>query len=188
MTKSQTNNPAFTLLKKDHDKVKDLFDQFEKAKGLAAKKKIVDQALLELEVHAAIEEELFYPTIRKAVGKEDMNEADEEHHVAKILISELSEMNGDEEHYSAKFTVLSENVRHHIGEEESQLFSKAHDAKIDFDALCAAMQKRKEDLLANGVPLAAESVMVAASHGKGDSPAQASENANPQSARKFWKK
>src|ERR1017187_2860545 len=104
-------NPAFALLKKDHDTVKDLFDRFENAEGRPAKKKIVEQALAKLKVHATIEEEIFYPAVRKPVGKDTMNEADEEHHVAKTLIAELEEMDGRETHYDAKFTVLAKNVR-----------------------------------------------------------------------------
>ena len=168
-----TTNPAIALLKKDHDVVKDLFDKFEKAGGRPAKKKIVEQALAELKVHAALEEELFYPAVRKPVGKDIMNEADEEHHVAKVLIAELEGMDGREDHYDAKFTVLAENVRHHIKEEENEVFPKARDASIDFEALSQAMLQRKEKLLANGVPPVAEDAMVAATHGKGDSPAQA---------------
>jgi hypothetical protein len=168
-----TTNPALALLKKDHDTVKDLFDQFEKAESRPAKKKIVEQTLAELKVHAAIEEELFYPAVRKPVGKDIMNEADEEHHVAKVLIAELEDMDGREDHYDAKFKVLAENVRHHIKEEENEVFPKAKDSKVDFEGLNEAMRQRKETLLANGVPPAAEEAMVAASHGKGDSPAQA---------------
>jgi hemerythrin superfamily protein len=78
-----TTNPVLALLKKDHDTVKDLFDRFEKAEGWPAKKKIVRLALTELKVHAEIEEELFYPAVRKPVGKDILNEADEEHLVAK---------------------------------------------------------------------------------------------------------
>jgi len=113
-----TTNPALSLLKKDHDTVKDLFDKFEKAEGRPAKKKIVNQALAELKVHAAIEEDLFYPAVRKPVGKDIMNEADEEHHVAKVLIAELEGMDGREDHYDAKFTVLAENVRPYQGRRE----------------------------------------------------------------------
>src|SRR4051812_18089518 len=109
-----TTNPAAAILKDDHERVRGLFDQFEAAKGRAAKGKIVRRALAELKVHAAIEEELFYPAVRKAVGKEVMNEADEEHHVAKLLIAELDRMDGSESHFDAKFLVLAENVRHHI--------------------------------------------------------------------------
>ena len=168
-------NPALAILKKDHDTVKDLFDRFETAESRPAKKKIVDQALVELKVHAAIEEEIFYPAVRRPVGKDVMNEADEEHHVAKILIAELEEMDGRETHYDAKFTVLAENVRHHIKEEESEVFPKAKEANIDFASLAQTMTVRKATLLAKGVPPAAEAAMVAGSRGKGDSPAQAAD-------------
>jgi hemerythrin superfamily protein len=168
-----TTNPALVLLKKDHDTVKDLFDSFEKATSRPAKVKIVTQSLSELKVHAAIEEEIFYPAVRKSVGKDIMNEADEEHHVAKVLIAELEGMDGREDHYDAKFTVLSENVRHHIKEEENEVFPKVKDATMDFEALSRKMSRRKETLLAQGVPPTAEEAMVSASHGRGDSPAQA---------------
>ena len=104
-----------------------------------------------------------------------MNEADEEHHVAKILIAELEEMDGRETHYDPKFTVLAENVRHHIKEEEGEVFPKAKDANIDFASLAQTMAARKATLLGQGVPPAAEAAMVAGSHGKGDSPAQAAD-------------
>jgi hemerythrin-like domain-containing protein len=178
-----TTNLALSFLKKDHDTVKDVFDKFEKAEGRPAKKKIVNQALAELKVHAAIEEELFYPAVLKPIGKDIMNEADEEHHVAKVLIPELEGMDGREDHYDAKFTVLAENVRHHIKEEENEVFPKAKDAAIDFEELSHAMGQRKETLLAKGVPPAAEDAMVAASHGKGDSPGQAAHKRKPRAAK-----
>jgi len=180
-------NPAISLLKKDHDTVKELFEKFEKTESRAAKKKIVDQAISELKVHAVIEEELFYPAVRKPVGNDIMNEADEEHHVAKVLIAELEEMDGHEDHYDAKFTVLSENVRHHIKEEENEVFPKARGAAIDFDALNQAMLKRKAKLLASGVPPAAEAAMVGAMHGKGDSPAQAAERTKSHAQKRSGK-
>jgi len=179
-----TTNPALALLKKDHDTVKGLFEEFEKAEGRPLKKKIVGQALTELKVHAAIEEELFYPAVRKPVGKDIMNEADEEHHVAKVLIAELEEMDGREGHYDAKFTVLAENVRHHIKEEESELFPKVKDSNIDFEALSKAMLQRKQTLLAQGVPAVAEEAMVAGSQGKGDSPAQAAQKPKPHTQKR----
>src|SRR3954463_14887638 len=120
-----TTNPAVALLKEDHDRVKELFDRFEAAKTRPAKIKIVRMALAELKAHAAIEEELFYPAVRKPIGKEIMNEADEEHHVAKLLIAELDSMDGSESHFDAKFHVLAENVRHHIKEEEGDMLRKA---------------------------------------------------------------
>src|SRR5258706_2617765 len=120
-------NHAITLLKKDHDTVKSLFDEFEKAETPAAKRKAVDQALTELKIHAVLEEEIFYPTVRQQVGSKLMNEADEEHHVAKVLIAELDTVSANNDHRDAKFTVLAESVRHHIKEEENQVLPKAKD-------------------------------------------------------------
>src|SRR4028118_210980 len=147
-----TANPAVALLKGDHDRVKELFDRFEAARTRPAKVKIVRAALAELKVHAAIEEELFYPAVRKPVGKEIMNEADEEHHVAKLLIAELDAMDGSESHFDAKFTVLAEIVRHHIQEEEDEMLPRAGAEKLDCGALAEKMTRRKESLLARGVP------------------------------------
>src|SRR5207253_4875739 len=153
---SHDGNDAVSILKRDHDTVQELFDEFEKAKQRPAKKKIVTRALTELKVHAALEEEIFYPAVRAALEQDLMNEADEEHHVAKVLIAELEKMTGKEDHYDAKFTVLSENVRHHIKEEESEMLPKAKSLPIDFDALGEQLMARKEQLLADGVPAVAE--------------------------------
>jgi hypothetical protein len=153
---SADSNDAISILKRDHDTVKDLFHQFENAKGHAEKKKIVAQALEELKIHAAIEEEIFYPTVRAELEKDMMNEADEEHHVAKVLIAELEKMTGTEDHYDAKFTVLSENVRHHIKEEESEMLPVARKLDIDFDALGERLMQRKDQLRVEGIPEVAE--------------------------------
>jgi len=142
--------------------------------------KIVRLAITELKVHAAIEEELFYPAVRKPIGKEIMNEADEEHHVAKLLIAELDLMDGTESHFDAKFHVLSDNVRHHIKEEEDEMLPKAKSVKIDFEALAEKMKLRNEKLLADVVPPVGEEVMAKAAHGKGDSPAQAAKRKAPK--------
>src|SRR4051812_25783812 len=179
-----TTNPAVALLKEDHDRVKELFDKFEAARTRPAKLKIVRAALVELKVHAAIEEELFYPAVRKPIGKEIMNEADEEHHVAKLLVAELEAMDGSESHYDAKFTVLAENVRHHIKEEENEMLPKAKSVKLDFEALAEKMQQRKQQLLERGVPAVGEQRMVKASRGKGDSPAKAAQRKPPKVAKR----
>jgi hypothetical protein len=173
-------NAAVALLKEDHDRVKNLFDQFKAAKSRPTKLKIVRLALTELKVHAAIEEELFYPAVRKPIGKDIMNEADEEHHVAKLLIAELDLMDGSESHFDAKFHVLSENVRHHIKEEEDEMLPKAKGVKINFEALAEKMKLRKEKLLAEGVAPVGKEVMVKAARGKGDSPAQAAKRKAPK--------
>src|SRR5688572_7900885 len=130
-----TKTDAIELLKEDHKKVKDLFEQFEKADGKAQKKSVADMALRELNLHAAVEEEIFYPAVRPDLEEEIMNEADEEHHVAKVLIAELEGMDGGESHYEAKFLVLAENVKHHIKEEEGEMLPEAKKTDVDFEAL-----------------------------------------------------
>ena len=122
-------------------------------------------------MHAVVEEEIFYPTVRKHVGTDVMNEADEEHHVAKILIAELDLNRGGGDHREAKFTVLAESVRHHIKEEENEMLPKAKELDIDFEALGQKMLDRKKELKETGIPKDAEHAMVAQIRGKGDSPA-----------------
>jgi len=166
-------NHTIAILKRDHDTVKELFDKFEKTDSSAEKEKIIARAVKELKLHAVIEEEIFYPTVRKHVGKDLMNEADEEHHVARVLIAEL-DADAAPDHRLAKFTVLAESVRHHIREEESEMLPKAKGLAIDFEALGQQMLARRQDLKNNGIPRDAEHAMVAKANGKGDSPAAAS--------------
>ncbi|PWU10947.1 MAG: hemerythrin HHE cation-binding protein, partial [Terriglobia bacterium] len=116
---------AIAILKKDHDTVKELFDEFEKADSSAEKEKIITKAVHELKIHAVIEEEIFYPAVRKHVGSKVMQEADEEHHVARVLIAELDAGGSKNDHRDAKFKVLAESVRHHIKEEENEMLPKA---------------------------------------------------------------
>jgi hemerythrin superfamily protein len=171
--KDKTTN-AIAMLKEDHDTVKDLFERFEETNGAAKKTKIVSEALMALKVHATIEEELFYPAVRQNIEDEEgiMDEADEEHHVAKVLIAELESMTGDEEHWDAKFKVLAESVRHHIKEEEGKMFKEAKKTEIDFDALGSQMAQLKQRLMRDGVPEDAEAKMIAKCGLRGDSPAK----------------
>jgi Hemerythrin HHE cation binding domain len=178
-----SDNHAVAILKKDHETVKGLFDEFEKAESQPARKKLIERALTELKIHAAIEEEIFYPAVRKHVGSDLMNEADEEHHVAKLLIAELDNIKDGDDHRDAKFTVLAENVRHHIKEEETEVIPKAKGMSIDFDQLGAEMLKRKEQLMANGVPPAAEDKLIARNP-KSDSPAAAARRRSPRTVTK----
>jgi hemerythrin-like domain-containing protein len=171
---------AISLIRKDHETVKDLFDKFEQGGTPSQKERIVVSALNELKMHAVIEEEIFYPAVRQYVGEELMNEADEEHHVAKLLIAELDAMDGSESQFDAKFKVLAENVRHHIEEEEGEMLPKAQKVKLDFEALAEKMTARKEKLLAVGVPPVGEEAMVRASRSRGDSPAQAAKRKAPK--------
>lgn len=172
-TKQTQRQTAFTMLKADHQTVKELFDKFEKADD-SEKQEIVSQALEELKVHASIEEQLFYPALRQEMEDEDglMDEADEEHHVAKILIAELEQMQGNEDNWEAKFMVLAENVRHHIKEEEGEIFPEAKKTDIDFMVLGQQMAELKQSLQDSGVSPDAEAEMVGKSGLRGDSPAK----------------
>src|ERR1700704_671497 len=136
---------AMAMLKKDHDTVKGLFDDFEKAETRVSKDKIITQAISALKIHAVLEEEIFYPAVREHVGQKLMNEADEEHHVAKVLIAEL-DGKANNDHRDAKFTVLAESVRHHIKEEENEMLPKAKEFKLDFEALGQKILDRKKQL------------------------------------------
>ena len=169
---------AITLLKNDHRTVKALFDQFKKAQKTSEKAKIVAEAIVALKIHTVIEEEIFYPVVRKAlikaIGKKEstdlMDEADEEHHVAKLLIAELDTMRPGDDHWEGKFTVLSENIVHHVKEEEGEMFPEARKLDIDFDALGAEMLARKEALKTSGnLPPFAEQGLIAKG-GVADSP------------------
>jgi hypothetical protein len=143
------SNPVFAMLKKDHAKVKELFEQFEAAKDSRTKERIVRETLLELDVHATLEETLIYPAIKREVDADDvMDEALEEHHVAHVLIDELKRMSTGDDRYEAKFTVLGENIKHHIKEEEGSMFSEAEKADVDWEGLEEKVIERKEALMA----------------------------------------
>jgi hemerythrin superfamily protein len=117
---------AIVLLKDDHKTVEKLFKQFEKAgdDAYVTKRRLVDQIIEELSVHAFIEEQLFYPEARANVPETEDHvlESLEEHHIVKWVLSELSGMDPKEERFDAKVTVLMENVRHHVEEEEQEWF------------------------------------------------------------------
>jgi hemerythrin superfamily protein len=175
---------AIALLKKDHDAVKELFDAFEKSETPSARQKVIAQAVTELKIHAVLEEEIFYPAVRAHVGAKLMNEADEEHHVARMLIAELDSAAPQNDHRDAKFTVLAENVRHHIKEEENEVLPKARELKMDFEALGRRMLARKQELLKKGIPSDSEHAMVEASGGRADTPAAAAKRKTAPVARK----
>jgi hemerythrin superfamily protein len=176
---------AIAILLKDHDRVKALFDEFERAATSARKESIIAQAVTELKIHATLEEEIFYPTVRAHVGKDLMNEADEEHHVARVLIAELDHGGPGDDHRMAKFTVLSESVQHHIKEEEGEVLPKAKELKIDFEALGRRMLERRQVLTRDGIPTDREHLMVtAAPAGGGDTPAAATRRRSPTAAQK----
>jgi hemerythrin superfamily protein len=123
---------AITLLKEDHRTVEKLFKQFEKTteRASATRKKLVREIITELSVHAAIEEQVFYPAVRQLVSdQEDMAlESIEEHHVVKWILSELDGRDPGDERFEPKVTVLIELVRHHVEEEEQELFPAVRSA------------------------------------------------------------
>ena len=122
---------AITLLKQDHKTVNGLFRQFEKLgdKATTSKGKVVAEIVKELSIHAAIEENVFYPAVKGISDdlRDDVLEALEEHHIVKWLCSELDGMDPTAERFDAKVTVLIENVRHHVEEEEGDYFPKVRD-------------------------------------------------------------
>lgn len=123
---------AIVLLKEDHKTVEKLFKAFEKAgeQAHAEKRRIVDQVIEELTVHAVIEETVFYPAARRAAPDtgDHVLESVEEHHVVVWMLSELAGMDPEDERFDAKMTVLMENVRHHVEEEEKEWFPEVRKA------------------------------------------------------------
>ena len=155
-TKSQD---AIALLKQDHRTVEDLFADFEKASGDRRKETLATQICLELSVHAAIEEEIFYPACEGKVDEDLLKESYVEHDAAKLLIAEISEGSGEsDEFFDSKVKVLSEEIEHHVEEEEKPggVFAQARKGKMDLDGLGEQLAARKKELTqsykASGVP------------------------------------
>jgi hemerythrin superfamily protein len=141
---------AVTLLRNDHKTVEGLFKKFEKAGPNAQKTKqdLVEKIVEELSIHAAIEEQVLYPAVRQAVpdATDDVLEALEEHHIVKWTLSELDGMGPEDERYTAKVTVLIESVRHHVEEEEGELFPKLRKAmkRKELEDLAQALEAAKK--------------------------------------------
>lgn len=142
---------ATSLLRRDHKEVDALFADFENAKSASKKQEIVAKICLALTVHAQIEEEIFYPAVKLALkDKELIPEAYVEHSTLKELIAQIEDIEPDGEMYDARVKVLSEYVKHHVKEEQNEIFPKAKAAKkLDLIDLGEQLQKRKEELLAD---------------------------------------
>ena len=144
---------AVDLLIADHDKVRKLFKDFERAKDGHEKRRIAQEVFLELELHTKVEEEYFYPSLKRRATTEELrdllDESVEEHHVADALIQELKVMSTTDSHYDAKFTVLQENIEHHADEEEREMLPDARRilGQEFGEELGAKMQARKDELL-----------------------------------------
>jgi hemerythrin superfamily protein len=138
---------AITLLRADHKLVEGLFDKFEKARGNDRKSAIAEQICNELTVHATIEEEIFYPAARKVLREEDLvDEATVEHQGAKDLIAQIQGSRPSDKLWEAKVTVLSEYIKHHVKEEQNEMFPRIKKTKLDLRALGDQLQARKMEL------------------------------------------
>jgi hemerythrin superfamily protein len=156
MAETKTQD-AIALLKEDHRTVEKLFKDFESAKGEGRKEKLARQICLELTVHTKIEEEIFYPACEGKIEQDMLKEAKVEHDSAKLLMAEIEGGSGQsDEFFDAKVQVLSEQIEHHVEEEEGELFKEVRKADIDLKALGEQLAKRKAELLkeykADGVP------------------------------------
>lgn len=142
---------AIALLKADHRKVEGLFEDFEKARGPDRKQALARQICTELKVHTAIEEEIFYPAFRGKIEEDILNEAWVEHDGAKVLVNDIEAGGPDDDYYDAKVKVLSEEIKHHVQEEERPsegMFAQCRATDVDLVALRDEMLARKQELMA----------------------------------------
>ena len=148
---------AMSLLKDDHRKVKKLLAELESTteRGVKTREELFTKVKQELVVHEAIEEEIFYPALKEHPKTKDIAlEAYEEHHVVDTVMAEIEGVAYDDEKWGAKFTVMKENLEHHIEEEEGEMFKQARQV-FDQDELAQlgeSMKARKEDLMRQQAP------------------------------------
>ena len=142
---------ATQMIRQDHKKVEGLFKKFEQTQGSQAKRRLAENAMAELEVHAALEEEIFYPAVKTEVDDGSMvQEAIEEHQTVKQLISELKGMQEAGEQFESQFSQLMENVQHHVEEEESEMLPKVEESELDLNSLGQQMSQRKQEMQNGG--------------------------------------
>ena len=145
--RNSKSQDAIAILRADHTLVSGLFAEYENARSTSKKKALVAQICTELSVHAQVEEEIFYPAVKAALrDKELVPEATVEHATLKELISQVEGREPDGEMFDAKITVLSEYVKHHVKEEQNEMFPKAKNSKLDMEDLGAQILARKEEL------------------------------------------
>lgn len=146
----QQEQDALAMLKADHQQVLALFADYEALsdRSKVSKKRLAERICTELRVHAELEEQLFYPAVRPQVDDDDlMDEALVEHAAAKDLIAQIEELDPDDELYDARVKVLSEQIEHHVKEEEGPMFAQVRKAGIDLQALGAQMAQLKQQLM-----------------------------------------
>lgn len=149
--RSGAKNQIIEMLKADHKKAKKAFKDFEKLdpqEDPESCQALVEQTCAEIEVHAELEEQVFYPAARSAIKEEDlMDEAEVEHMTAKVLIQQLKEMNADDEKFAATFKVLGEYIDHHVKEEEGEMFKQLTRPGVDWDGVLEQMHQQRMRLL-----------------------------------------
>ena len=139
---------AIALLREDHKKVAALFEEYEKARSVNVKRRLVETICQELTVHTAIEEEIFYPDVKAALkDKELVPEARVEHASVKDLIAQVQDKEPDGEDFDAKVKVMGEFVKHHVKEEQNEMFPKVKKTKLDLMELGERMAARRQELL-----------------------------------------
>jgi len=151
---------GIVLLREDHRSVEKLFKEFEEATGDGRKEKLARQICLELTVHTAIEEEIFYPACEGKIDDDLLKESYVEHDAAKLLIAEIESGEGEsDEYFDSKVKVLSEEIQHHVEEEErpkTGVFAQARDSDLDMNELGKKLASRRQELLtsykASGTP------------------------------------
>ena len=143
---------ATQMIRQDHKKVEGLFRKVEQTKGAQAKRRLAESAMAELEIHAALEEEIFYPAVKKEVddGSSMVQEAIQEHQTVKQLIAELKGMGEANDEFESQFSRLVENVQHHVEEEENEMLPKVEDSELDLNSLGAEMSQRRQELQNGG--------------------------------------
>ena len=138
---------ATALLKADHKLVASLFESYESTNSKNKKKQLVIEICKELTIHAQVEEEIFYPAVQKALKDHELvPEATVEHATLRDLISQVKDIEPDGDMYDAKIKVLSEYVKHHVKEEEGEMFPEAKVSKLDLVELGTQIKERKEQL------------------------------------------
>ncbi|HEY1795320.1 MAG TPA: hemerythrin domain-containing protein [Stellaceae bacterium] len=149
---------AIVLLKQDHREVEEMFEDFEELEDKTAKAKLAQKICMALTVHTQLEEEIFYPAARKATGDNNLlDEAAVEHAGAKHLIGQIEKMKPGDDLFDAKVTVLGEQIKHHVKEEEEELFPEIEDSKMDVVAIGKQLAARKKDLMGQpAMPAAAQ--------------------------------
>lgn len=157
---SSESRDAIAMLREDHRTVEKLFKDFEEATGDGRKEKLAHEIALELSVHTALEEQIFYPACEGKIDEDLLKESYVEHDAAKLLIAEIENGKGEsDEYFDSKVKVLQEQIEHHVEEEEkprSGVFAQAREADLDLKALGEQLAAKKEELTAEyraaGIP------------------------------------